>query len=301
MVFPRFTERFRSAEVVFETMAIYSAAMFDRTQEDIAGDTSASDDFAAFQTLAGDVGNGLLLICDHARNTLPMHYGTLGLDRSSLERHIAYDIGVEAVTVKLARSLNAPAVLSGFSRLLIDPNRGADDPTLVMKLSDGAIIPGNHPIEPVEVEQRRKLYYTPYHDAITREIDRAIHAGKPPAILSIHSFTPFWRGRERPWHAAVLWDKDPRFARPLIDVLQADSDLIVGDNEPYSGRLKNDCLYRHGTQRGLAHALLEIRQDLISNDTGIEQWVSRLQDAALKIVETQDGLHNIKYYGSHND
>ncbi|HET7717828.1 MAG TPA: N-formylglutamate amidohydrolase, partial [Bauldia sp.] len=218
-----------------------------------------------FTILDGDPANGLILICDHAENRLPSRYGTLGLPPAALERHIAWDPGARDVTHSLARRLGAPAVLSRFSRLLIDPNRGRDDPTLIMRLSDRAVIPGNLGVDEAERNERIARYYAPYDEAIRRTIDAAFAAGVVPAVVSIHSFTPVWRGRGRPWQVGILWDADPRLPEPLIRRLRADADLVVGDNEPYSGALAGDTLYRHATRRGLAHALVEIRQDLISD------------------------------------
>ncbi len=176
------------------------------------------------------------------------------------------------VTRGLAAALNAPAVLSTFSRLLIDPNRGADDPTLIMRLSDGAVLPGNANVDEAERARRIARFYAPYHAAIDAAIEAALATGVVPAIFSVHSFTPVWRGVPRPWHAGVLWDQDPRLAVPFIDALRADPALIVGDNEPYAGALLNDTMYQHATQRGLAHALVEVRQDLIADDAGIAEW-----------------------------
>ncbi len=226
----------------------------------------------AFEVLPGRADEGLVLVCDHASNRLPPEYGTLGLCPSELQRHIAYDIGAREVTARLSAALGVPAVLSRFSRLLIDPNRGLDDPTLVMRLSDGAVVPGNRRLSPEEKETRVARYYEPYHRAISQVIARAAGRGRPPAILSIHSFTDVWKGRPRPWHAGVLWDTDGRLARPLLEALRAEPDLAVGDNEPYSGHLEGDTLWRHGLGGGLPHALVEIRQDLISGAAGQDGW-----------------------------
>ncbi|MBV6657652.1 MAG: N-formylglutamate amidohydrolase, partial [Devosiaceae bacterium] len=215
--------------------------------------------------------------CDHAENRLPPAYGSLGLDPRQLERHIGYDIGVKALCEQLASALDASLVMSRFSRLLIDPNRGIDDPTLIMRLSDGAVVPGNARHSPQERAHRIARYYLPYDEAISRAIGHVAGVtGKPPLLLSIHSFTPVWRGAQRPWHAGVLWDRDPRFAVPLIEALRADTHLVVGDNEPYSGELPGDTMNRHGTRKDLAHALLEVRQDLIDDGDGIAAWARRL-------------------------
>lgn len=238
--------------------------------------------------LDGETGGGILLICDHASNRLPEAYGTLGLPDSELCRHIAYDIGAAAVTRRLSEALRAPAVLSDFCRLLIDPNRGADDPTLIMQISDGAVIPGNATIGAAERQRRIERYYEPYHRAIAEAIDAAIGAGRPPVILSVHSFTHRWRGQLRPWNAGVLWDSDPRLARPLLDCLRRETDFTIGDNEPYSGKLVGDSLWRHGTSRGLAHALVEIRQDQILDADGQREWAGRLADIMRRILADEE-------------
>jgi predicted N-formylglutamate amidohydrolase len=206
--------------------------------------------------------------------------------------------------MRLAEALGAPAFLTRFSRLLIDPNRGADDPTLIMQLSDGVIVPGNAGIDEVESEARIARYYAPYHRAIELTIDAGIAAGKPPVLLSIHSFTPAWKSVPRPWHVTVLWDKDPRFALPLLEGLQAEPNIAVGDNVPYTGKLKGDTLYRHGTTRGLAHALVELRQDLILDPKGQAVWADRLARVLRAVIgrpELARGLHLIEHHGSHAD
>lgn len=255
---------------------------------------------AGYCAVSGDDGLGLIVLCDHASNAIPAAYRGLGLCDIELSRHIAYDIGAREVVLGLAERLGVPAVLSVASRLLIDPNRGEDDPTLIMRLSDGAIIPGNREISAEERAHRLASFYTPYHEAISAAIDRALGQGVVPILLSIHSFTPVWKGVPRPWHAGVLWDKDPRFALPLMSELGRDPDLKVGDNEPYHGRLKGDCLYRHGTSRGLPHAILEIRQDLIADAAGQAAWVDRLAAIMSKILSRRPGsdLGRVMHYGS---
>uniref|UniRef100_UPI003BA9ED2F N-formylglutamate amidohydrolase n=1 Tax=Stappia sp. TaxID=1870903 RepID=UPI003BA9ED2F len=258
---------------------------------------SPSPDETPFEIIEGDVASGLLFLCDHASNALPARYGSLGLPEAQLRRHIGYDIGARGLTLLLARAFGAPAVLTTFSRLLIDPNRGEDDPTLVMRLSDGAVVPGNARHDAVERAARLEAFHRPYHRAIDERIDTAIEAGHPPAIVSIHSFTDVWRGVPRPWQAGILWDSDPRFAVPLIAALARDPALTIGDNEPYDGALKNDCMYRHGTARGLAHALIEVRQDLIGDDAGIGDWAARLEVALRQVLASAPGLHDIRPHG----
>lgn len=243
---------------------------------------AAEDD--SYRILGGRADAGLILICDHAENTLPAAYGSLGLPSEQLQRHIAYDIGAKGVVERVAQLLDVPAVLSRFSRLLIDPNRGIDDPTLIMRLSDGAIIPGNRTLPPEEREKRIAQWYRPYHQAIARVIDEAHAHHAHPALLSVHSFTEVWRGNIRPWQVGILWDADARMAGPLIDTLVAEGDLLVGDNEPYSGKLQGDCMWTHGTQRGLPHALIELRQDLIRDAAGQAAWAERIARVMCKIA-----------------
>jgi predicted N-formylglutamate amidohydrolase len=255
-----------------------------------------------YRSIDGDVSTGLLILCDHAENTIPQGYGTLGLRPEDLHRHIAYDLGAVEVAEHLAKALGAPAVLSCFSRLLIDPNRGLDDPTLIMQISDGLIVPGNVGLTAEEIEARIAHYYRPYHAAIERAVDAAIAAGKPPVIISVHSFTQAWKGVPRPWAVGVLWDKDPRLALALLEGLRAIPEIEVGDNVPYSGQLKGDTLYCHGTMRGLAHALVELRQDLILGPEGQQQWAMRLAHALGEVLSETDGaLHAIELHGSHTD
>ena len=254
-----------------------------------------------YRRIEGDLSLGLLILCDHAENTLPEAYGTLGLRSEDLHRHIAYDLGAAGVTEHLAKALGAPALLTRFSRLMIDPNRGADDPTLIMQLSDGLIVPGNVGLSGEEIEARVNRFYVPYHRAVDRAIEAGIAAGKPPVVLSVHSFTQAWKGVPRPWHVGVLWDKDPRLALPLLDALRAFPDIEVGDNVPYSGQLKGDTLYTHATARGLAHALVEVRQDLILDEDGQVEWAGRLAQALSEVLRSGGPLHAIELHGSHTD
>ena len=232
-----------------------------------------------FVKVAAAASGPVLLLCDHASNRVPdfVNGGDLGLSAHDMGRHIAYDVGAAGLTRKMAGLMGAPALLSNFSRLVIDPNRGADDPTLVMRLNDGSIIPANRHVDAAEVTRRRDTLYTPYHDAITAQIDQMQADGHTPHILSIHSFTKQFLGRPvRPWQAGILWDTDDRIARPLISALEAEGDLTVGDNQPYSGQLRGDCMYRHGTMRGLPHVLIEVRNDLIETPDGQAEWAARL-------------------------
>jgi predicted N-formylglutamate amidohydrolase len=236
---------------------------------------STSGRAESFEIVEGPAASRYIFVCDHASNAIPPEYGNLGLDPLQLKRHIAYDIGAEALTRALAKEMAAPAVLSCFSRLLIDPNRGDDDPTLVMKLSDGAIVPGNASADDAEVARRIARFSAPYHAAIDRVIDRSLAAGVTPILFSLHSFTPVFHDGPRPWHCSVLWERDDRFARPLLNALGAEADIVTGENEPYAGALPGDCMTRHGFDRGLPHAIVEVRQDLLDDSTGISAWAIR--------------------------
>ncbi|MBU0583329.1 MAG: N-formylglutamate amidohydrolase [Alphaproteobacteria bacterium] len=254
--------------------------------------------FAPFEVIEGDRSLGIVLLADHARRALPEEYGDLGLPPAEFQRHIAYDIGVEAVTRRLAELTGAPAVIAGFSRLLIDPNRGEDDPTLIRQLYDGTVVPGNYPMAPQERERRLDRFYRPYHDAVGAMVASVAEAsGAAPFIFSVHSFTPVMQGRARPWHAGVLWDLDDRVARPLIEMLAEDPQIVVGDNEPYDGALRGDTMYSHAIVNGFAHALLEIRQDLIADDAGAEAWAARLAPIVDAINRRPD-IHVVRQYGS---
>jgi predicted N-formylglutamate amidohydrolase len=228
----------------------------------------------------------LLFLCDHASNAIPEAYGDLGLGLEDLSRHIAYDIGARGLTLALADLFEAPAVLSTTSRLMIDPNRGEDDPTLVMRLYDGAVISGNRAVDAAERQRRLDTIHRPYHRAVTDALDSALTQQVTPNIISIHTFTPQLRGRApRPWHVGVLWDEDDRIAAPLLESLRAEEELVVGDNEPYTGRLRGDCMWRHGTSRDLPHVLIEVRNDLVADKAGQLAWASLLARCLADVID----------------
>jgi predicted N-formylglutamate amidohydrolase len=246
----------------------------------------------AVEAIEGEEGSRFLLICDHATNIVPREVGggSLGLPEAEMGRHIAYDIGVRLVTHALAGLLGAPALLTRFSRLVIDPNRGEDDPTLVMRLYDGTLIPGNRRVAPEEVERRLDAYHRPYHRRIEAKLDAMLARGRAPALISIHSYTPQLKGRPpRPWEVGILWHHDGRIAQPLMARLRAEG-LTVGDNEPYSGELEGDTMSRHGTGRGIPHVLIELRQDLIAAPEAQRAWAARLAPILKSVVaEIPDG------------
>jgi len=229
----------------------------------------------AYEIIEAETDTPFLLTCDHASNWVPLSVagGDLGLPPDEMARHIAYDIGAAGVTRHLAKLLGAPALLSTFSRLVVDPNRGLDDPTLIMPLYDGTIIPGNRDLSVLDRSQRIERFYSPYDRAVADLADKR----DDTIIVAIHSFTPRLNGRApRPWHIGVLHAWDQRFSRPLLDRLEAEPDLVIGENEPYAGHLPGDAVDRHGLRPGRPNALIEIRQDLIETPEGQEEWARRL-------------------------
>lgn len=216
-----------------------------------------------------------LITCDHATNTVPpeINGGDLGLPREDMERHIAYDVGAYEVSRHLGEILNAPVVAANFSRLVIDPNRGEDDPTLLMKLYDGSIIPANRHAGPAERETRLTLLYRPYHAALAELAARR----DDTIIVSVHSFTRQLRGRlPRPWHVGILYADDTRLTAPLLARLGKEADICTGDNEPYTGRLPGDAIDRHALRHGRPNALIELRNDLIAHHEDQVHWAKRL-------------------------
>jgi predicted N-formylglutamate amidohydrolase len=255
-------------------------------------------EFAPIERIDGDDAKGLVLLADHAMRHVPDTYGTLGLPLSEFDRHIAYDIGIEALTRRLAALTGAPAVMARFSRLLIDPNRGEDDPTLIRQIYDRTIVPGNYPLNDGERDFRLRRFYRPYHQAVAAAIsDAEQQSGRAPLVIALHSFTPRLGARIRPWHAGILWDADPRAARPLIEALREDANLVVGDNEPYDGALPGDTMSRHCTANGISHALVEIRQDLIGDALGVEAWAQRLA-TILDAINDRPDIHVRQWHGS---
>ncbi len=226
----------------------------------------------AFEVFGEGRAGPWLVTCDHATNRVPDWLGgSLGIAAADMERHIAYDVGARGLAIALGEALDSPVICSDFSRLVIDPNRGEDDPTLVMKIYDGTIIPANRHVGPVEVEHRLARLYRPYHDAL---------AGLAPGrtLLAIHSFTPCLQGRApRPWHVGVLYSHlDERLSQAVIARLAAQADLCVGDNEPYSGHLPGDSIDRHAIIPGRHHTLVEVRNDLIGDAAAQQEWALRL-------------------------
>ncbi|MEQ9813065.1 MAG: N-formylglutamate amidohydrolase [Azospirillaceae bacterium] len=239
-----------------------------------------ADDPPAFTRLNPGASSPILLLGDHAGRAVPAVLGRLGLGAPPFERHIAYDIGVEAVVRALSRLLDATAIFANNSRLVIDPNRQLIDPTSNCVISDGVIIPGNRGLTWQDRARRVRDLFEPYHAAIEAEIEARCSAGDQPIIVSVHSFTPVMNGFHRPWHVGLLWGDDGHLSMAIAAALRRDSTLVVGENEPYSGKNAHGyTMEEHVYPRGLANVLVELRQDLVSDAAAAELWAERLADA----------------------
>ena len=252
--------------------------------EAAASPLRAPDELAPFEIFNQAAAAPLLLLCDHASAFVPRALANLGLSEAVLRRHIAWDIGIAEVVRSLAQTLDAPAVLSGFSRLIIDPNRALDDPTLMTQLSDGEIVAGSRALSKAAIAARIDSFHRPYHEAIARVLDTLLKRHPAPAVISLHSFTPVMGRIERPWKIGILWNKDPRLPVALMAGLRARG-VVVGDNEPYSGRDGHGyTLQRHAEPRGLANVLIEIRQDLIDTHHGAAAWSKILTEVLGRVL-----------------
>jgi predicted N-formylglutamate amidohydrolase len=226
-----------------------------------------------------------VLVCDHASNRVPRQLGSLGLDAVQLADHIGWDPGAADVARRLSTFLDAPLVLSGYSRLVIDCNRPLRNAGLIAEQSDGVPVPGNRGLSQRERESRINALFRPYHDAIDRLLDGRVR--QPSLLLSIHSFTPVLNGRPRPWHIGISHWRDRRLAALMLGVLAHSGDFTVGDNEPYP--IDDDIDYTipvHGEGRGLPSVMIEIRQDEIRTTAGAAAWAARLVDA-YRLIEAE--------------
>ena len=227
----------------------------------------------------------VLLVCDHASRAVPQALAGLGLPESELAKHVGWDIGAAALTCELSRRWDAPAVLSGYSRLVVDCNRVLGEPSSMPAVSDGIRVPANEGLSAEQAATRADECYWPYHTAVAAALDRFAAAGVAPAVVSMHSFTPRMNGFERPWEIGVLWDQDPRLAVPLIANLARLHGLTVGDNEPYSARDPHGFTLRHHViPRGLPNVLLEMRQDEVGSDAGVLRYADYLETAFAPIL-----------------
>jgi predicted N-formylglutamate amidohydrolase len=217
------------------------------------------------------------LACDHGGRSFPRRLGRLGLDEPDTLRHIAWDIGIAEVGRRLSAALDAALFVQTYSRLVIDCNRDPSVPSSIPETSEDTPIPGNRDLGEDERRARREAIFTPYHRRIAAVLDRRQSDGRASALIALHSFTPVFRGVARPWHVGVLFNRDDRLARPLLELLRAEGDLVVGENEPYRVTdLTDYTVPVHGERRGLPHVEIEIRQDLLADPAGQSSWAARL-------------------------
>jgi predicted N-formylglutamate amidohydrolase len=239
----------------------------------------------AFRVLRPHGGSPYFLTCDHAGARVPHKLGSLGVSVADMERHIAWDIGAADVAIRLSAELDAFAILQTYSRLVIDCNRRPGIPASIVRISESTRIPGNEVVTVEEAAAREREIFRPYHDRIRTELDTRQAQGRPTMLISVHSFTPRFHGNQRPWHAGVLYNRDPRLAGELLLRLRAEPGLVIGDNEPYSvGDITDYTIPEHGERRGLPHVGIELRQDLISTEAGQSEWTERLARALVSIV-----------------
>ena len=230
-----------------------------------------------------------LVICDHASRAFPRGMKRLGLPELPSWQHIAWDIGAGELARGLANVLDAPAVLAGYSRLIVDCNRKPEDPEAFRLESDGWVVPGNASLGEFERRTRLACFFDPYHEAIAAMLAGFRRRGVVPMVVSVHTFTPEMAGTARPWHIGVLWDKDESSARRLIAGLRQVEGLVVGDNQPYSGKHPSDyTIDHHAEQAGLPHVCIEVRQDTLESPAGVERWVRLLGRLLSELISDPD-------------
>jgi len=237
----------------------------------------AADEPAAFAIEHEHGTSPFLLICDHASRRLPRALGNLGVSEADLQRHVAWDIGAAGVAARLAATLDAFAIMQNYSRLVIDCNRPLDAPGSIVARSEATDIPGNANVGAVDATARAREVFLPYHARIAEELDRRAARGRETILISVHSFTPVYHAVARPWQIGMLYGRDARVARRLLEIIRAEDRWTVGDNEPYAVTATTDyAIPVHCETRGIAHVGLEIRQDLIAHADGQAEWATRI-------------------------
>ena len=246
----------------------------------------ATDEEPAVEVREGS--GPLVIVCEHASNCLPRALGTLGLKLSDLQRHIAFDPGAADVAAGIADLTHGSTVVQRYSRLAADCNRAPDLPDLMTEFSEDTQIPGNIGLSAEAKAHRIKALWEPFHAAIERLLDRRRAARQPTTLVTMHSFTPVYRGASRPWHVGIISTTDRTLAEAMLSLLRRDPHLVVGDNQPYSARDHVDyTIRRHGRDRGLPHVMIEVRNDLLRAAHDIAAWTERLADA---LVECADAI-----------
>lgn len=249
----------------------------------------AADDPIPYRVRRVEGSSPYVLVCEHAGNRIPKALDNLGLGDYDLSRHIAWDIGAEAVADGVSEILDATLVTQPYSRLVVDCNRWANDPEIVPTQCDGTAIAGNRELSSCDVANRIDAIHKPFHERLAGELDRKKQAGRPKALVTIHSFTPEMSGSKRPWQVGVIYNREGRLAESLIDLFAREDGLVVGDNEPFS--MSDNNVYTvpsHGEGRGIPTVELEIRQDLIDDEKGQDYWARLLGRVLKQALETLD-------------
>lgn len=238
-----------------------------------------------------------VIVCDHASNRVPKSLRNLGLSKAELKQHIAWDPGTEDIGLYLSKHMDAPCVIAGYSRLVVDLNRGHDHKECMRDVSDHIRIPGNTGLTAAQRRQRLDEFFHPYHAEITKALKRFTAKGIAPVLISIHSFTPEMDGFRRPWHIGVLWNRQEKLARALVKHLRRNNpDLVIGENEPYSLKAANflkNTVSTHAESKGLPYVIVEFRQDLVSTRKDAVKWAEIFRESLLPAL-SDPGLHTLR-------
>ena len=239
-----------------------------------------TDDPPVFTVERAQGTSGFVLTCDHAGREIPLKLANLGLSEHELSTHVACDLGVAELGRRLSDCLDAFLILHNYSRLVIDPNRPPSASDSITVLSERTRIAANEGISSSDARERFEQLFLPYHQRLRDELDARSAWARPSLLVALHSFTPVYLDEARPWHAGVLYGRDPRFGRLMLENLRSDDTLRVGDNQPYSVSDDSDyTLIVHGEQRGIPHVGIEVRQDLLASDCSVQRWAERLAGA----------------------
>jgi predicted N-formylglutamate amidohydrolase len=266
------------------TKASTTTIEMDKMSADVENKTLlCPDEPPPFQIVHDRGRSAYFLTCDHGGKLLPRALSTLGLGPIDLDRHIAWDIGAAALARKLSDALDGWLIVQTYSRLAIDCNRPLHSPTSIAPISEATPIPGNQHVSAADADTRRCAIFQPYHDRIVAELDARKIRGRPTILVTVHTFTPEFHGERRPWHVGVLYHRDARLARILLDLFRDERALVVGDNQPYSVNDESDyAIPIYGERRSIPHVELEVRQDLLVDESGQGEWAQRLARALLQ-------------------
>ena len=231
----------------------------------------------------------ILFTSDHNGSSIPKKLKNLGVSAHEMRRHVAYDIGINAVSHALAARFNAPLIVSNYSRLVIDCNRYPGAISSIPMISDRTVVPGNENLSSSSAQDREKEIFTAYHSSVSKQIEMMQRNGKGPTLIALHSFTPVMDGEFRPWQIGILWKDDERLARPIIEKLRQDKTLNIGDNKPYSGsEPAGYTVDYHVVPLNLMSIAVEFRQDLIEFQSGAEYWANCFGDALDSVLNEND-------------